>query len=257
MITAADIAVFRDRGLLRLPAAIPADAVAQAKSAVFAVLERAGLWADGAWRLEEAERPCWPALGKAPAAFKGRAVTDALEALVPEALRPDLSRLAGAAVGTAGGLHRSQVLWTLPNADAWTLPAILWHTDVPRAEEPSCPGVQVFSFLAPVAPGAGGTLVAAGSHRLLNDQGALRSKEIKARLRALPPFARLMDPAHPGRPGGPGPFGEADGVPIEVVELTGAPGDLWLMDMRALHTAAPNASRAPRLMMTWRFLREG
>lgn len=76
MITAADIAVFRDRGLLRLPAAIPADAVAQAKSAVFAVLERAGLWADGAWRLEEAERPCWPALGKAPAAFKGRAVTE-------------------------------------------------------------------------------------------------------------------------------------------------------------------------------------
>ena len=26
---------------------------------------------------------------------------------------------------------------------------------------------------------------------------------------------------------------------------------------RALHTAAPNASKVPRLMMTWRFLREG
>ena len=49
--------------------------------------------------------------------------------------------------------------------------------------------------------------------------------------------ARLMHPAHPDRPA--------------------APGDLWLMDMRALHTAAPNASEAPRLMMTWRFLREG
>jgi ectoine hydroxylase-related dioxygenase (phytanoyl-CoA dioxygenase family) len=66
-----------------------------------------------------------------------------------------------------------------------------------------------------------------------------------------------MDPAHPDRPIAPGPLGEADGVPIEVVELTGAPGDLWLMDIRALHTAAPNASTAPRLMMTWRFLREG
>ena len=64
-------------------------------------------------------------------------------------------------------------------------------------------------------------------------------------------------PAHPGRPAGPGPFGEADGVPIEAVELTGDPGDLWLMDMRALHTAAPNASRSSRVMMTWRFLREG
>jgi hypothetical protein len=257
LITDAQVATFRDRGLLRLPAALPADAVAQAQSAVFAVLERAGLWAGGAWRLEGADRPRWPALGKAPAAFKGRAVTDALEALVPEALRPDLSRLSGAAVGTAGGLHRPQVLWTLPNADAWSLPSILWHTDVPRAPQAGCPGVQVFSFLSPVAPGAGATLVAAGSHRLLNDQGELRSKEIKARLRTLPPFARLMDPAHPDRPAAPGPLGEADGVPIEVVELTGDPGDLWLMDMRALHTAAPNASKAPRLMMTWRFLREG
>jgi ectoine hydroxylase-related dioxygenase (phytanoyl-CoA dioxygenase family) len=42
-----------------------------------------------------------------------------------------------------------------------------------------------------------------------------------------------------------------------VVELTGVLGDLWLMDLRALHTAAPNPSAAPRLMMTWRFLREG
>ena len=257
MITAAQVAAFRDRGLLRLPVALPLDAVAQAHSAVFAVLERAGLWADGAWRLEGADRPRWPALGKAPPAFKGRAVTNALEALVPADLIAGLDTLAGARMGTAGGLHRPQLLWTLPNADAWTLPAILWHTDVPRAEEPGCPGVQVFSFLAPVAPGAGGTLVAAGSHRLLNDQGELRSKDIKARLRVLPPFARLMDPAHPGRPAGPGPFGEADGAPIEVVELTGDPGDLWLMDMRALHTAAPNASPEPRVMMTWRFLREG
>jgi ectoine hydroxylase-related dioxygenase (phytanoyl-CoA dioxygenase family) len=79
---------------------------------------------------------------------------------------------------------------------------------IPQA---GCPGVQVLTFLSPVGPGAGGTLVAAGSHRLLNDEG----------------------------------------------ELTGAPGGLWLMDMRALHTAAPNASASPRLMMTWRFLREG
>ena len=105
-------------------------------------------------------------------------------------------------------------------------PAILWHTDLPREEAPVCPGVQAFTFLAPVGPGAGATLVAAGSHRRLNDQGGLTSKEIKARLRALPPFARLMDPAHPGRPAGPGPFGEADGIPIEVIQLTSAPVSL-------------------------------
>jgi len=258
MISDADVAAFRDRGLLRLTAVADPAGLAAARTTVFDILSRAGLWTEGeGWTLAGADRPRWPALGKAPAAFKDRRLAAVLETLVPAGLIAGLDMLAGAKMGTAGGLHLPQLLWTLPNVAAWSLPAILWHTDVPRAEEPGCPGVQVFSFLSPVAPGAGGTLVAAGSHRLLNDQGELRSKAIKARLRALPPFARLMDPAHPDRPATPGPLGEADGVPIEVVELTGAPGDLWLMDMRALHTASPNASKAPRLMMTWRFLREG
>jgi hypothetical protein len=258
MISDADVAAFRDRGLLRLTAAADPAGLAAARSAVFDILSRAGLWTEGeGWTLAGTDTPRWPALGKAPAAFKDRRLATVLETLVPADLIAGLDALAGARMGTAGGLSRPQLLWTLPNAPAWSLPAILWHTDVPRTPQAGCPGVQVFSFLSPVAPGAGGTLVAAGSHRLLNDEGELRSKAIKSRLRALPPFARLMDPAHPDRPAAPGPLGEADGVPIEVVELTGAPGDLWLMDMRALHTAAPNASREPRVMMTWRFLREG
>ena len=258
MISEADVAAFRDRGLLRLPGAADPAGLAAARAAVFDILLRAGLWNEGeGWTLAGADRLRWPALGKAPAAFKDRRLAALLETLVPAGLIAGLEALAGARMGTAGGLSQPQLLWTLPNAPAWSLPAILWHTDVPRAHQAGCPGVQVFTFLSPVAPGAGGTLVAAGSHRLLNDEGELRSKAIKARLRALPPFARLMDPAHPDRPAAPGPLGEAYGVPIEVVELTGAPGDLWLMDMRALHTAAPNASAAPRLMMTWRFLRDG
>ena len=73
--------------------------------------------------------------------------------------------------------------------------------------------------------------------------------DLAARLRALPPFARLMDPAHPDRPAAPGPLGEADGVPIEVVELTGTPGDLWLMDEnRALCGDARAAESYARLL---------
>lgn len=54
-----------------------------------------------------------------------------------------------------------------------------------------------------------------------------------------------MDPDHPDRPTALGSLGEADGVPIKVVELTGASGDLWLMD-----------AEGRGVMMTWRFLRE-
>jgi hypothetical protein len=39
-----------------------------------------------------------------------------------------------------------------------------------------------------------------------------------------------------------------------VVELCGEGGDVFLMDMRLLHTLAPNASRVPRLMATQRFV---
>ena len=46
-----------------------------------------------------------------------------------------------------------------------------------------------------------------------------------------------------------------DGVDVQIVEFTGEPGDVWLMDMRLLHTLAPNPSPAPRLMVTQRYVR--
>jgi ectoine hydroxylase-related dioxygenase (phytanoyl-CoA dioxygenase family) len=42
---------------------------------------------------------------------------------------------------------------------------------------------------------------------------------------------------------------------LEVVELTGAPGDVYFMDLRTLHAGAPNAAERPRMMATCRFVR--
>ena len=39
------------------------------------------------------------------------------------------------------------------------------------------------------------------------------------------------------------------------MEVTGAPGDAWLMDLRVLHASAPNAGEHPRVMVTRRFER--
>lgn len=73
MILDADVAVFRDRGLLRLPGAADPTGLAAARAAVFDILSRAGLWTEGeGWTLAGVDRPRWPALGKAPAAFKDR-----------------------------------------------------------------------------------------------------------------------------------------------------------------------------------------
>jgi ectoine hydroxylase-related dioxygenase (phytanoyl-CoA dioxygenase family) len=151
---------------------------------------------------------------------------------------------------------RPQVLFTPPNATSWTVPHKIWHLDMPRLGGSSLPGVQMFSFLDTVAPGSGGTLVVAGSHRLLNDRGRISSKKAKGLLKREPYFRDLLKPREGERQHFLEEPGHVGDVVLQVVELCGEPGDVFLMDMRVLHTLAPNASRAPRLMVTQRFVPE-
>ena len=49
----------------------------------------------------------------------------------------------------------------------------------------------------------------------------------------------------------------SDDLPEPVLELTGEPGDVVLMDLWVLHSRCVNTLPAPRLMMTQRFLVPG
>lgn len=51
-----------------------------------------------------------------------------------------------------------------------------------------------------------------------------------------------------------GNTGSVDDVDVEIVEMTGEPGDVYLMNLRVLHTRWPNQSRELRVMLTQRFL---
>ena len=51
-------------------------------------------------------------------------------------------------------------------------------------------------------------------------------------------------------------IGYVDEVPLRVVELTGAPGDVYFTDLRLLHSLGANTSSGPRLMATQRLPRE-
>jgi hypothetical protein len=42
---------------------------------------------------------------------------------------------------------------------------------------------------------------------------------------------------------------EVDGVPVDVVELTGAPGDVVITHLHVLHCGSPNTSDSPRYML--------
>ena len=118
--------------------------------------------------------------------------------------------------------------------------------------------MQLFAFLAAGQPGGGGTVVIAGSHRLLNEGPCMRMKEMR-RLPGRDDYFRKLYSEAPARAEERARLlTEAymiGDVELRVVELTGAPGDAWFVDLRVLHAAAPNAADRPRMMVTHRFVR--
>jgi len=172
----------------------------------------------------------------------------------------------------AGHWHRpiaaGQVLpLSLPVPDVeWDLPHKVWHLDymAPTALD-RAPGVQLFLCLDRVEPRAGGTVVACGSHRLVD---ALRRREapswrgssadVKKRLRATVPWVAALGSLREGedrRARFMDAVTEWEGVPLRVVELVGEPGDVFAMHPWLLHAPAPNCGERPRLVLTERFRR--
>ena len=139
----------------------------------------------------------------------------------------------------------------------WAVPRSMWHTDAPRVTEPGVPGIIALAFLDTVSAGGGGTLLVAGSHRLLDAPGrALRSRDFKRTLRKRPYFKVLLGRDDPARSRFLEQSHCVDGVDVRLVELTGEPGDVVLADARILHAPAPNVGAKPRLMARGFFVGE-
>jgi ectoine hydroxylase-related dioxygenase (phytanoyl-CoA dioxygenase family) len=218
MLDAAQHATFADRGLVRLQGLLSVGELGPAREEARVRLQRQG----------QATTPH----AAVDALFAGPAITALVDALMgPEPRDHAIYR-------------RPQLLATPPNAAAWSLPSG-WHVDVPRLASGRSPGLQVFVLLDDVAPGGGGTVAIAGAHRLLNDRGFLTIRDVRKRLSAEPFFGDPLRPA----------LSHVGDVRLELVEMAGAAGDVYAMDLRVLHSAAVNASERPRLMATHRYLR--
>jgi len=251
MLTGSQRAEFQTRGLLRLDGFLPADRVAQARGVVLRILGQRGVRRDGAWHFEHLPEATGPAAGMGLVRNAGRSQA-CRELMTAELLAVIRALLDGQPVVPM--VDAPQVLFTLPNAPCWTVPHCNWHLDMPRLPDRCVPGIQLFAFLDTVAPGGGGTLVVAGSHRLLNTGNRISSKDVKRQLRREAYFRDLMSAQCADRARFLHDPGHAGDVELQVVELHGHPGDLFLMDMRLLHSVAPNAARVPRIMLAHRFL---
>ncbi|MYE14581.1 MAG: phytanoyl-CoA dioxygenase family protein [Gammaproteobacteria bacterium] len=257
-------ACFDDLGVVRIRGVIPAGRVAAARDRVQRALVAEGLVSDGAWvgplydvlDPETARMDDVRAFTAAAKAVRKRSKGGALHALFGEEVTAAAQELvSGRALEPSPPM--AQLLFTPPGATSWTVPGRVWHVDLPRVGSGKSPGVQAFTFLEPVRSEEGGTLVVAGSHRLLND-APRGSKEIKRALRREPWFRELMSGRNASVRGRDRrtfltEAGSVGGVPVHVVELTGEPGDVCFTDLRLLHTLAPNPGPRPRLMATQRF----
>jgi hypothetical protein len=150
---------------------------------------------------------------------------------------------------------------TFPEPGAWQLPTRLWHWDNPgELHHDRLRGLFVVSFIGPVAPRGGGTLIISGSPRLLIQQerrlpasqrDGLNTRGRDRFYRSHPWLMALTGLA-------PSPADRAaafmdsettvEGVPLRVVELTGEPGDMVFCHPVMVHCVNPNRGARPRFM---------
>jgi len=150
---------------------------------------------------------------------------------------------------------------SFPEPGAWDVPSRLWHWDnagEPHLDQPR--GLFVVSFIGPVAPRSGGTLILSGSPRLLirqesripADQRRVSGARLWERFHRADPWLMALTGLAPSPADRTAAFMDAetivDGVPLRVVELTGEPGDMVFCHPVMVHCVGPNRGTRPRFM---------
>jgi hypothetical protein len=113
-----------------------------------------------------------------------------------------------------------------------TLNGLNWHVDIALKPGSESPGIQAFYLIDDVVPQGGATLALARSHSMRPESLLCLRAAMK---QAADVHQALLD------------------FDVEVVEMSGRAGDVYLMDMRVLHTPSVNCSPNIRMMATTRF----
>ena len=249
-------------GFVKIDALIPNEVVDPIREAVLDRLCRHGFWGEEGWKA--------PADAEAKMKLRNtiKEISRSSKSLRPILTEQVLSYARDLVSGDEVEMSPpiTQFLFTAPrsyvmNHDGrwngkWEVPRNIWHLDMPRSRSIGPPGPEMFTFLNKVEPKGGGTLILAGSHRLLNDVDYLSSKGVKRKLKRHAYFRELTGKGDGDRSRFLEEIGYIDNVPVKVVELTGDPGDVYFVDLRLLHSLGANTSDQPRMMIAQRMPRQ-
>jgi ectoine hydroxylase-related dioxygenase (phytanoyl-CoA dioxygenase family) len=225
--TPQQLSSFHEHGYLLLRGAIPKKQLSKVRDDIFEQLKRLNMWSSGK-RLSALNKNLTPfqETVKISSSIKDEHLH---KKLLPDQITSLLPKLAGQELVFA----HQQLLISLPNQGTWSLAGLNWHTDVAPSFSDLIPGIQAFILIDKVKSHGGGTLALAGSH-LFNRRNNLRGKACEI-LRAGGDVTYLAPN-------------------MSIVEMAGEAGDVYLMDMRVLHTPSINATHNVRIMATVRYL---
>ena len=157
-----------------------------------------------------------------------------------------------------------QFLTSFPVTDRpWTVPTDIWHTDY-EFDQPmnQIAGLLVFSFLSDVAPGAGGTMVISGSHRLTRRFLESNTEVNRAKMKEVRKAFMISDPWLESLSRFDNPEDRIEkfmrsesnvfGTIVKVVELSGKAGDVVLGHPWLFHASSKNCGNHPRMMLIQR-----
>lgn len=246
-----DIAAeFETTGVVRLDGAFSAD--------------QAGVMRDAVWRyaerkvgLREDDRATWPD-GWLAISWKGLKRNRAFDPLTNNTAVTNALDAIFDADGWEPPKPGAQILMSLPTPGPWKLPDT-WHMDC-GFERPTWPvfAVKLFAFFGTVEPMGGGTMLLPGSHRVVERYRETIPPGTGAGKHTWRPFmkqdpwlAQLLD-SNRSDDGGRSLVGQrhdVSGVPVEILELTGQPGDVVISHLQVFHSSSPNTGASPRQML--------
>ena len=240
---------FRIHGWMRVQQAFSADAAAAMRDVVWAGLAGAGIrrGAPATWTVER------------PTGLQSLKTDPVFDAVASQRL-----------LATVGDILETRSFekpknWgalfiAFPSEGDWEVPSGGWHTDANYRSQLWPPkGVQIHSLFGDTAPRSGASLILSGSHRLIHtwfqDNPApanAKSADMRKLLLGHPyirdlhtdgdPAARIvrfMDEVE-----------EVDGIPLQVIENTGAAGDVLLLHPLLMHVASRNTGAGPRFLLS-------
>jgi hypothetical protein len=162
----------------------------------------------------------------------------------------------------------ASLLVTFPeSSEQWDVPHKVWHLDFPASRQTQeLFAVRLFTCLAKLSPGGGGTVFVAGSHRLVRElvdtDGAVRLRSADARkalirthpwIKSLCSFDERVDRVRQFMKAGT----VINGNEVRVVEMTGDPGDVLVTHPLMLHAPATNCGSDPRMVLSSTVYRKG